>query len=159
MVGGGNSALQEAILLSEVASEVVIIQNLGEVTGEKSLKTILDSRENVRFILGAQISWITEEDGKFTGVVYEDMDGKQILSADGMFIAIGQIPQCEAFADVVTLNDRGYIAAGEDCIPKATIPGVFVAGDCRTKSVRQVTTATADGAIAALAACRFIDNI
>lgn len=159
VVGGGNSAMQEAILLSEVASEVIIIQNLGEVTGEKSLKTILDSRENVRFILGAQIRWITEEDGKFTGVVYEDIDGKQMLSADGMFVAIGQVPQCEAFADVVTLNRWGYVEAGESCLPETKIEGVFVAGDCRTKAVRQVTTATADGAVSALAACNFVDML
>ena len=158
VVGGGNSAMQEAILLSEIASEVVIIQNLGEVTGEKTLKRILDGRENVRFILGAQIVRITEEDGRFTGVVYEDIDGKQLLSADGMFVAIGQVPQCEAFADVVTLNRWGYVEAGESCLPETKIPGVFVAGDCRTKTIRQVTTATADGAVAALAACRFIDN-
>ena len=158
VVGGGNSAMQEAILLSEIASEVVIIQNLGEVTGEKTLKRILDGRENVRFILGAQIVRITEEDGRFTGVVYEDIDGKQLLSADGMFVAIGQVPQCEAFADVVTLNRWGYVEAGESCLPETKIPGVFVAGDCRTKAIRQVTTATADGAVAALAACRFIDN-
>lgn len=159
VVGGGNSALQEAILLSEIAREVVIIQNLGEVTGEKSLKSILDARENVRFILGAQVCWITDEDGKFTGVVYQDIDGKAKLSADGMFIAIGQVPQCEAFSDVVTLNRWGYVEAGEDCRPETKIEGIFVAGDCRTKSVRQVTTATADGAVAALAACSFVDKL
>lgn len=159
VVGGGNSALQEAILLSEIVREVVIIQNLGEVTGEKSLKSILDARENVRFILGAQVCWITDEDGKFTGVVYQDIDGKAKLSADGMFIAIGQVPQCEAFSDVVTLNRFGYVEAGEDCLPETKIEGVFVAGDCRTKSVRQVTTATADGAVSALAACSFVDKL
>lgn len=159
IVGGGNTALQEAILLSEIASEVVIVQNLGEVTGEKSLKSILDKRSNVKFILGAQVSWITEEEGRFTGIVYEDIDGKFMLGADGMFVAIGQVPQCEAFADVIELNRYGYIEAGEDCIPKSKIEGVFVAGDCRTKAVRQVTTATADGAVAALAACRFVDDI
>ncbi len=159
VVGGGNTALQEAILLSEIASEVVIVQNLGEVTGEKSLKSILDKRDNVKFILGAQVSWITEEEGKFTGIVYENIDGKFILKADGMFVAIGQVPQCEPFADVVTLNRWGYAEAGEDCRPESKIEGVFVAGDCRTKSVRQVTTATADGAVAALAACRFVDDI
>ena len=64
-----------------------------------------------------------------------------------------------AFADVVKLNDYGYVAAGENCLPESSIPGVFVAGDCRTKSIRQVTTATADGAVAALAACRYLDTL
>ena len=159
VVGGGNSALQEAILLSETAREVVIVQNLGEVTGEKSLKTVLDARDNVRFILGAQVYGILEEDGKFAGIIYQDIDGKFMLGADGMFVAIGQVPQCEAFADVVTLNRWGYVEADEDCLPESKIEGVFVAGDCRTKSVRQVTTATADGAVAALAACKFVDDL
>ena len=81
------------------------------------------------------------------------------LTVDGTFVCIGQIPENAAFADVVTLNDYGYVAAGEDCRPETTIPGVFVAGDCRTKSIRQVTTATADGAVAALAACRYLDTL
>ncbi|MBR3681039.1 MAG: FAD-dependent oxidoreductase [Clostridia bacterium] len=159
VVGGGNSALQEAILLSETAREVVIVQNLGEVTGEKSLKTVLDARDNVKFILGAQVYGILEEDGKFAGIIYQDIDGKFMLGADGMFVAIGQVPQCEAFADVVTLNRWGYAEAGESCVPESKIEGVFVAGDCRTKSVRQVTTATADGTVAALAACKFVDDL
>ena len=159
VVGGGNTALQEAILLSETAREVVIVQNLGEVTGEKSLKTVLDARDNVKFILGAQVYGILEEDGKFAGIIYQDIDGKFMLGADGMFVAIGQVPQCEPFADVVTLNRWGYAEAGEDCRPESKIEGVFVAGDCRTKSVRQVTTATADGTVAALAACKFVNDL
>jgi thioredoxin reductase (NADPH) len=78
---------------------------------------------------------------------------------DGTFVCIGQVPENDAFADVVKLNDFGYVAAGENCLPEATIPGVFVAGDCRTKAIRQVTTATADGAVAALAACRYLDTL
>ena len=81
------------------------------------------------------------------------------LDLDGVFVAIGQIPENDAFADVVALNDRGYIVAGEDCLPDTDCEGIFVAGDCRTKSIRQVTTATADGAVAALAACRYVDSL
>lgn len=159
VVGGGNTALQEAILLSEVASEVVIVQNLGDFTGEMSLRRVLQSRENVRFILGAQVLSILVEDGKFDGIIYQDIDGKFMLGADGMFVAIGQIPKLEQFADVIELDRNGYADAGEDCIPKSKIDGVFVAGDCRAKAVRQVTTATADGAVAALAACKYIDRL
>ncbi len=157
VIGGGNTALQEAIMLSEIAREVVVLQNLGEVTGEKSLKSVLDARDNVRFILGAQVHSILVEDGKFAGIIYEEIDGKFMLSADGMFVAIGQVPKLEAFADVIELDRFGYAEAGEDCIPKSRLDGVFVAGDCRTKQIRQVTTATADGAVAALAAINFLD--
>ena len=78
---------------------------------------------------------------------------------DGTFVCIGQIPANAPFADVVRLSDYGYVEAGENCLPEAAIPGVFVAGDCRTKAIRQVTTATADGAVAALAACRYLDTL
>ena len=84
---------------------------------------------------------------------------KTRLDLDGMFVAIGQVPENEPFKDMVTLNDYGYIVAGENCLPESKSQGIFVAGDCRTKAVRQVPTATADGAVAALAACRFIDSL
>ena len=81
------------------------------------------------------------------------------LTVEGTFVCIGQVPENTAFANVVTLNDYGYVTAGENCLPESTLPGIFVAGDCRTKSIRQVTTATADGAVAALAACRYLDTL
>ena len=79
------------------------------------------------------------------------------LELDGMFIAIGQKPENEAFADVTGLDGYGYIISDENCLTDPE--GVFVAGDCRTKKIRQVTTAAADGAVAALAACRYIDGL
>ena len=88
-----------------------------------------------------------------------DTGDSRTLSVDGIFVAIGQVPENEPFADVVKLNDYGYVTAGEDCKPESCHPGIFVAGDCRTKAIRQVTTATADGAVAALSACRYIDSL
>ena len=76
-----------------------------------------------------------------------------------MFVAIGQKPENEPFSDIAELDDAGYIISGEDCLPKTSKSGIFTAGDCRTKGVRQVTTATGDGAVAALAACRLIDQM
>ena len=84
-------------------------------------------------------------------------DTERQITLDGIFVAIGQVPENESFANVAELNERGYITAGEDCLTGT--PGIFVAGDCRTKAIRQVTTAAADGAVAALAACRYIDNM
>lgn len=161
VIGGGNSALQDAVLLSESSESVVVVQNLAYLTGERSLVNILEKRENVSFIYSSVVKEIKESCGEFSGIVIENTESgeRRELSLDGMFVAIGQVPANAPFESVVSLNDYGYIKAGENCLPEGASDGIFVAGDCRTKSVRQVTTATADGAVAALAACRFIDSL
>ena len=160
VIGGGNSALQEAVLLSEGCTHVTVVQNLPYLTGEPSLQNILAGRDNVSFIYSTVVAGILGSD-TFEGLRLRNVDTNEetALTVDGTFVCIGQIPENAAFADVVKLNDYGYVAAGEDCRPETAIPGVFVAGDCRTKSIRQVTTATADGAVAALAACRYLDAL
>lgn len=157
MAGGGNSALQEAILLSGKCKEVIMLQDLPEFTGEKKLQEILFSKPNVRAYTGTKITGLVEEKGELKGLEIENLEtgAKETISCQGLFIAIGLIPENEAFADLAELNSFGYFASGEDC--STATPGVYVAGDCRSKSVRQLTTAVADGAVAALAACRYID--
>lgn len=157
LVGGGNSALQEAILLSESCKKVYVLQNLDFLTGEKRLQDILSKRGNVEIITGTVVSEILDGD-VFSGAVIEKVaDGsKETLLLDGMFVAIGLVPENTAFENVVALDERGYADVDEDCTTKTA--GVFVAGDCRRKAVRQVTTATGDGATAAIAACRYIDG-
>ena len=158
LVGGGNSALQEAILLSETSKKVIVIQNLDYLTGEQKLQDILASRENVEIITGTVVDSIKDGDS-FSGVTVKRVaDGvKTELELDGMFVAIGLVPENEPFENVADLDKWGYIASGEDCTTKTE--GIFVAGDCRAKAVRQVTTAAADGTIAAIAACRYIDSL
>ncbi len=160
VIGGGNSALQEVVLLSETCAHVTVVQNLAFLTGEEALQNILRGRENVDFIFSATVDAILGDD-TFAGITIRDAETGETrdLSVDGIFVCIGQVPENGPFADVVTLNDYGYITADESCRPASAIPGVFVAGDCRTKAVRQVTTATADGAVAALAACRYVDGM
>ena len=160
VIGGGNSALQEAVLLSEGCTHVTVVQNLPYLTGEPSLQNILAGRDNVSFLYSTVVAAILGKD-TFEGLLLRNVEtGEETpLAVDGTFVCIGQMPENGAFADVVKLNDYGYVAAGENCLPESTIPGVFVAGDCRTKSIRQVTTATADGAVAALAACRYLDTL
>lgn len=156
VVGGGNSALQEAILLSELAEKVYVIQNLDFLTGEKKLCDQLERIDNVEVITGTVIESFLG-DSELIGVVIKNKTGESTeLSLDGLFVAIGLIPQNDAFKNVLSLDERGYAVIGEDCT--ATAKGIFVAGDCRTKKIRQVTTAAADGAIAALAACDYIDS-
>ncbi len=158
VIGGGNSALQEAILLSDLAKKVYVVQNLDFLTGEEKLAEQLRTKENVEIILGTVVKEL-HGDGELKAItVVNEKSGEETeLTIDGMFIAIGLIPQNEAFKNILPLNDFGYADAGEDC--KSTTQGVFVAGDCRSKRIRQVATAASDGAIAALAACDYVDNL
>ena len=157
VVGGGNSALQEAILLSDLAKKVYVVQNLDFLTGEKKLSDQLYKLENVEVITGVTVESFLG-DSELRGIVIKDSAGEsRELSVDGLFIAIGLIPQNEAFKNVIELDSRGYAVIDETC--ESATRGIFVAGDCRTKKIRQVTTAAADGATAALAACDYIDSI
>ena len=158
VAGGGNSALQEAVLLSEKCSEVVILQDLPALTGEQKLQDALKAKANVRAICDTKIDGLVTEDGALRGVEIENRTTgeKQVANCDGLFVAIGLIPENESFRALADLNDGGYFASDEDCLTRT--PGVYVAGDCRGKGVRQLTTAVTDGATAALAACRYIDT-
>ena len=164
VIGGGNSALVDAVLLSESCTKVYIVQNLGFLTGESRLVKTLEKRDNVEFIYNSVVRRILGGTS-FEGIEIENTEkgGITELRVDGIFVAIGQVPENEPFAPNVKLNGYGYVEAGESCVPSAEgsfdTSGIFVAGDCRTKTVRQVTTATADGAVSALAACRFIDSL
>ncbi len=157
LIGGGNSALQEAILLSETSKKVYVVQNLDFLTGEPKLQEILAKRGNVEIITGAIVSEIPDGDELKSIVIEFTKDGsKKTLDIDGMFIAIGLVPENEAFKNVADLDAVGYIDSDEACFTKT--PGIFTAGDCRKKAVRQVATACADGAVAAINACRYLDN-
>ncbi len=157
IVGGGNTALQEAVLLSDICHEVTVIQNLPMLTGEGRLIRAIEAKPNVRVIYDSLVTGLVgEESLRAVRVLNTVTDEEQELAVDGLFVAIGQKPENEPFSSLVELDANGYVLAGEDC--KTSAPGIFVAGDCRTKGVRQVTTAVADGATAALAACRYLDE-
>ncbi len=158
LIGGGNSALQEAILLSETSKKVYVVQNLDFLTGEQQLQDILATRENVEIITGHVAVEIPDGD-VFHGVVIESTkDGtRRTIEADGMFVAIGLVPENTPFEGQIDLDQWGYADADESCTTRTK--GIFVAGDCRKKGVRQVATATADGAVSAVAACRYIDGL
>ncbi len=161
VIGGGNSALQDAVLLSDSCTSVTVVQNLAFLTGESRLQKNLADKPNVNIVYSTVVREILSENGAFSGIKIENTETgvKSNLLVDGIFVAIGQVPENDPFRSVTDLNDYGYIVAGEDCVPSGAGEGIFVAGDCRTKSVRQITTATADGAVAALAAIRFIDSV
>ena len=159
VVGGGNTALQEAVMLSDICKKVTIIQNLAFMTGEKRLLSILEKKNNVEMIFNTVLTGLESSDGELCAINIKNTQTNEEnrFALDGMFIAIGQAPENEAFRSVSALDDYGYIIADEACLTDTE--GVFVAGDCRTKKIRQVTTASADGAVAALAACRYIDGL
>ena len=156
MIGGGNSALQEALLLSEVCNKVTIVQNLAYLTGEKKLADALAEKENVEILYSTVVTAYESKNGQLTGLQLRSEDGtERALKVDGAFLAVGLMPENEPFAQLTQLNDWGYFDSGEDCCTKTA--GLFVAGDCRSKRIRQVVTAASDGAIAAMAACRYLD--
>ena len=157
MVGGGNSALQDALLLSEVCSKVTIVQNLPFFTGEKKLADALQAKENVQVYFSTVVDAYLSENGSLTGLQARNTQtGEQhTIPADGVFLAVGLVPENGAFASLAKLDERGYFASGEDCM--TATEGLFVAGDCRNKAIRQVVTAAGDGAVAAMAACRYLD--
>ncbi len=153
VIGGGNSALQEAILLSGGCKQVYLIQNLDYFTGEAKLIEEMEKIENITPITGAVVVELSG-DKDLSKIKIRKGEEEQEILLDGMFTAIGLLPQNEIFSHLVKLNEYGYVDAAEDCI--TTAQGVFVAGDCRSKRIRQVATAAADGAVAALAACDYL---
>ncbi len=158
VVGGGNTALEDALFLSDYCNLVYVVHRRNEFRGEKGLTDILKEKGNVKFVFDSVVRSIKGE---------QSVEGLEILNVkkntlseikvQGAFIAIGQMPDNEKFSDMVELDGKGYIKADETCTTNTE--GVFVAGDCRTKQVRQLTTAASDGAVAALAACSYINKI
>ncbi len=163
VVGGGNTALEDAAFLSNYCEKVYLLHRRDQFRGDHSNVEKLRAKENVEFVLNSlSQELLTEEDErgekKVCGLRVKDKNTleERILDVSGVFVAIGQIPKTEVFKDLVELDESGYIVAGEDCRTK--VSGLFAAGDCRTKKVRQLTTAASDGAVAALAACEYINE-
>lgn len=156
VIGGGNTALQEILLLSEVCSNVTVVQNLAFLTGEQKMIDAVNSRDNIEVIYSTVVTAYEGENSlEAIRLINTETNEESRLEVDGIFLAIGTVPENGAYQKVATINEQGYIEADERCMTNT--PGVFVAGDCRTKTYRQVATAIADGAAAALNACRYLD--
>ena len=154
MVGGGNSAFVEANLLADIASELVMLQDMPIFTAEAKLQEQLLSRSNVETHVSTKVLEYVVSDGKLTGVKYSENGEEKIVNCDGVFLAVGLVPDNEPFTNVADIDERGYFKADESSITKTA--NVFVAGDCRVKSLRQVATACSDGANAAIKACEYL---
>ena len=155
--GGGNTAVEDAIYLAGICKKVYIIHRRNQFRADQALVDELLAHDNVETKLCFTVSGIRGED-KLTGVELTNIDGsREELTTDALFVAIGLIPENGVFKDIVELDDAGYVAADETC--ETSTPGVFAAGDCRTKDVRQLVTAAADGAVAAVSASRLSQSL
>lgn len=156
VVGGGDSALQAALFLSGVAKSVTLIHRRGEFRAQEAEVRAARERENIAFAMESRVTALHGE-GALRAVTVEEASGvRRELAVEGLFIEVGQEPDNGVFAGLAELDEGGYFRAGEDC--RTRTPGVFAAGDCRGKELRQLTTAVADGSVAATAACRYLDN-
>lgn len=158
VAGGGDAALQDALLLANVCSQVYIIHRRDEFRAEAANVRAVLSRGNITCLMNSRVVAL-EGEGELSGIVVEDKATleRRSIAVDGLFVAVGYEAANAAFAPIAKLDAAGWFTAGEDCA--AGTPGVFAAGDCRAKTVRQLTTAVGDGAAAAVAACRYIDSL
>lgn len=153
--GGGNTAVEDAAFLSGYVEKVYLIHRREEFRADKAEVDRLIAKPNVELVLNSTIKELKSDESGLTGIVVVNKDGEdREIQVDGLFVAIGQVPDNRGFADYVDLDDKGYVLAGENTLTKTA--GIFTAGDCRTKEVRQLTTAASDGAVAALAAVNYI---
>ena len=156
VVGGGDSALQSAIFLSNICRRVTLIHRRDTFRAQDAYVKAVGERENVELALNSQVTALHGESA-LTGVSVTGRDGSvRELAVAGLLVEVGQIPDNGPFAALAELDEGGYFRAGEDCLTRT--PGVFAAGDCRSKTLRQLTTAAADGSVAATAACAWLDG-
>jgi len=150
VAGGGNAALQSVRLLAGICKKVYMIHRRDTFRGERIQAGELEKMENIEFVLNSNITELSG-DKKLTGITVKNTQTNQLrqLEADGLFISVGHTPNSDIFKGLIDLDEYGYIIAAEDC--KTNINGIYAAGDCRKKTIRQLTTAAADGTVAAMA--------
>ena len=158
VVGGGDTALQDALFLANSCHHVTLIHRRDEFRGEQRLVERVEKRENISILYSHVVEELRSENGELSAIVVKDIKSgeSKTMALAGLFAAVGQAPQSGPFAQLVA-TQGGYYDAGEDCCSNAE--GVFVAGDGRVKTVRQLTTAVGDGAVAGLAACKYVDSL
>lgn len=158
VVGGGNTALEDALYLADLAKQVYLIHRRDSFRGEETNVARLKEKGNVEFIYNANVTKLISEKRLKAVEVTDKLDGSvRILELNGLFIAVGRVPENQNFSTIVSLDNAGYIIAGEDCHTSAD--GIFVAGDNRTKTLRQLVTATADGAMASTEAVKYVNGL
>lgn len=158
VVGGGNSAFDDALLLSERCHHVTLIHRRGSFRAEQILVERAKQRNNISLLTDMTVSELIQENGQLTGLALKNKIGKdETLPVSGLFVALGRLPDTELLTDLAVLDENGYVISDEKMAVSET-PGLFIAGDCRIKSVRQLTTAVSDGTVAAVAACTYLEQ-
>ena len=156
VVGGGSTAVQDALYLAEICKKVYLVHRRDAFRAEESLVNKLREKDNVEFVLDSVlVSAAASPILKSVTVKNVKTNEEREIAANGLFLAIGQVPATKDFADILPLDEYGYVKAGEDC---KVSEGIYIAGDCRKKPVRQLTTAAADGTVAATLACEELDK-
>ena len=156
VIGGGNTALEDAVYLSNIANKVYVIHRRDTFRGEEHYINELKNKENVEFILNSNVSKLLGEDRLNTIEVTNNDGIKKEINVDGLFIAVGQAPKNEIFKNLIELDDKGYIISNDGV--HTNCEGIYVAGDTRVKDLRQLTTAVSDGAIAATTAIKEMED-
>lgn len=156
LAGGGNSALSDALYLSDICKKVYLIHRRDTFRAEENTVALAKQRKNIEFILNATVEKINGTDSLESVLVCPKNKESFTLDTEALFVAVGMAPSNDIFSNVAKLDDAGYIKTDEDC--NTGFDGIFAAGDCRAKKIRQLTTATADGTVAALAACEYLDK-
>lgn len=158
VVGGGNSAVMDALLLSKLCRRVYLIHRRDALRAEHVYHAPLFAAENVEILWNSEVKELLSDE-RLSGVrVFDRVQGEErMLSLDGLFVSIGRRPETALFAGKIALDEHGYIVAGEDT--ETSVPGVFAAGDVRTKPFRQIVTAASDGAVAAHSAERYLSSL
>ena len=156
IVGGGNTALEDTLYLTDLVNKVYLIHRRDEFRGDPTIVEKLKEKDNVEFVYNSNVTKLISND-KLEAIEVTNKDGtKKEINVSGLFVAIGKVPENENFKNLISLDDSGYIIASEDC--HTNIEGIFVAGDNRVKELRQLVTATSDGAIAATEAVKYINR-
>ena len=156
IVGGGNTALDDALYLADIAKKVYLIHRRDEFRADQKTISLLKKKNNIKYVLNSNVVAIKGKDKLESIDVVNNKYETKTFNVDGLFIAIGHIPSTKIFRDVLKLDIDGYIKGTNNCHTSKT--GIFVAGDVRSKKVRQLVTATSDGAIAATEAINYLNK-
>ena len=155
-MGGGNTAINDALYLADIVNKVYLIHRRDELRADLKDINLLKNKKNVEFVLNSNIAKLNFSDKiESVEVINKDNETK-IIPTSALFIAIGQVPLNDCFKNLIKMDSNGYIIANENC--HTNLSGIFVAGDIRKKKVRQLVTATSDGAVAALEAIKYLKN-
>ena len=157
VAGGERTAVLDALFLADICEKVYVVYKGSELGVQGVDADRLSQKSNVELMLGSRVTKLIDEGGRLSGIEVTSQDGVRTLNVQGLFVAVGNAPDNSGYADVAKLDDKGYFSSDESCLTDT--PGIFVAGDCRAKKIRQLTTAAADGTTAALAACSYLRTI